>query len=578
MSDDLELVRSRLNIVDVVGRRVSLKKAGKDFVGICPFHDDSKPSMHVSPRMGIYKCFVCNAGGDAFSFVMKFQRVEFGEALKILAEEVGVTLSKANRAGGEEATAKKAERQAIIRCAQEFFVAELKKTKPALEYCERRGITADVIEEWGLGFGPAIGEAMVAQVKKSGQSLDEAKQLFLIEERDTGGYYDRFRGRLTFPIKDEAGKIVAYGGRIIGDGQPKYINSGDTPTYSKRRVLYGFDKAKTHISAEKKAVLVEGYLDVIACHRSGVKTAIASLGTSLSEEQAALLARWAEDVVVLYDADTAGEKAAVRAKELLEAVKIRVRLALMPEGQDPDTLLRTAGAQAVVAAVNQSLTPLDFAMRQIKKLHDPSNPDFWEKVVETLAGAKNELEIEEHLVEMAGLYPGLKDRLGAAAALRKEIEKARRKLNPRNSRDSRTIDRPKNIVRHGLHPYEVVIFKGLFEPELTAQSWRMLKTAELFVNSRAITLAESLMQIHSELHDKVAQNWMYLLNIEDQELLAELSINALIDITEESLIGAEKHLLAMKEKREIIEHRLRGVESDDDFGAINQRLQNKFKN
>jgi len=577
LSDDLERVRSRLNIVDVVGRRVSLKKAGKDFKGICPFHDDKSPSMHVSPRMGIFKCFVCGAGGDAFNFVMKFQRIDFVEALKILAEEVGVTLSQTNRGGGEEAQAKKAERQAIMRSAQDFFVAELKSTKPAMDYCERRGITPEVIEEWGLGFGPAIGEAMVSQIKKGGQSLAEARELFLIEERDTGGYYDRFRGRLMFPIRDEGGKIVAYGGRIIGDGNPKYINSGDTPLYSKRRILYGFDKAKGQIASDKKAVLVEGYLDVIACHRAGVKTAVASLGTSLSEEHAKLLARWAEDVVVLYDGDAAGEKAASRAQELLQAEGVRVKLALMPPGEDPDTLLRTAGPQAVVAAVNQALSPLDFAIRQVKKLLDPSEPEFWEQIVTILAGAPSQIEMERHLVELAGLYPGIRDRMAAVKALKNDILKVKRKTNPQNSQ--RTISYSKNISSKvtGLHSFEIVVFRGLFEENLTKKAWEIVIQEDIFINAKASEIAREISALPQEHHGQIAQNFLVNLSEPTQEFLSGISIQELVRLELPQLEEAEKKLLRMKEKGEITEQRLSGVKTDDELRKLQERLQ-KFKN
>lgn len=429
MNDDRDRIRSRLDIVDVVGKRVPLKKAGKEWVALCPFHDDKNPSMHVVPKLGRYKCFACGASGDIFKFVMDFHKVDFPESLQLLAEEAGIQLTQRSGKPADGTVPRKIRLEAM-QFAQDFFVETLAKSEKAVSYCENRGLDEKTRLDWGLGYSPDMGEALAIALKKKGYSLADCRELFLIDLDGGGGFYDRFRGRLMFPIQDAMGNIVAFGGRILGTGNPKYINSGDTPLYSKRHLLYGLNRAKDAMAKTNRAVLVEGYLDVIACHRAGVQTAIASLGTSLSEEHAKLLARHVKEVVILYDADEAGRKAAERAEQLLKVEGLNVRVALMPDGEDPDTLLRTVGPAGVIRAVEQSLSPIEYRLGKLKSEKSPQDPEFWKEAAATLAAADTDLEIEQHLSELAALYPFSTDRSAAITAIKADVMSARKKAQP----------------------------------------------------------------------------------------------------------------------------------------------------
>lgn len=434
VSDERELIRQRINIVDLVGSRVQLKRSGKNFTGLCPFHEDRRPSFFVMPDSGRYKCFSCGEAGDAFTWVMKQENVDFTEALRLLAKQAGVELS--SRKPGEES--QRGRQLEAMKLAQTFFVEQLSKSSFALDYCQGRDLNAEVRETWGLGFAPADDHALATALKKAGFPLAECKELFLVEGDAEIGYHDKFRGRLMFPIHDERGELVAYGGRILGDGQPKYINSSDTPLFRKSRVLYGLHRAKNAIGKSRVAVLVEGYLDVIACHRAGVETAVASLGTSLAEDHAKLLKRWCDEVVVLYDSDAAGEKAAARACDVLGTEGLKVRVALMPPGEDPDTLLRTAGAAAVEKAAEGGLSPLAFRLMQIERTTDPNDPDFWERAIDALAQSPSPLEIEREAARLAGKYlPGSRE--GKVIQLMQQVRLAQRE---KMRSTKRTNERP----------------------------------------------------------------------------------------------------------------------------------------
>ncbi len=338
MNDDRDEIRRRIDLVDLVSQRVRLKRSGKNYTGLCPFHDDKSPSFYVNPALGRYTCFSCGEKGDVFTWTMKTQGLEFREALQLLADQAGVKLTSYSGP-----TQDKSEREgwlATMQSALIFYRNELGKSSTAKTYCDNRDIPQSVIDEWELGYAPSVREGLVSQLKRDGHQLVEAERLFLVQGDQQNGYTDKFFGRLMFPIRDDRGDLVGFGGRVLGDGTPKYINSSDTPLYRKSRVLYGFHKARDRMMKERHAVLVEGYLDVIACHRAGVKEAVASLGTSLAEDHAKLLKRFCDKVTILYDADKAGEKAAMRAVEILGEVGLQCRIALMPQGEDPDTLLR----------------------------------------------------------------------------------------------------------------------------------------------------------------------------------------------------------------------------------------------
>lgn len=497
LAGEVDDIRARVDIVDLVSQRVQLKKTGKSFTGLCPFHEDKRPSFTVNPLIQRYKCWSCGEGGDIFTWVMKTQNMEFPEALELLATQAGVVLSK--RTGDAPSKSERSLQLEIMESALSFFQDQLTKSSIAKDYLSNRGIEQPAIEEWELGYAPDVGEAMAVFLQKKGYSLPLCRTLFLVEEDSSGGYYDKFRGRLMFPIRDERGALVAFGGRVLGDGLPKYINSSDTPLYRKSRVLYGMNIASSVITKMKprQAVLCEGYLDVIACHRAGVKGAVASLGTALSEDHAKLLGRWCDEVVILYDADAAGQKAAAKALEVLKSEKVPVRVALMPNGEDPDTLLRKQGPAAVAEAVKNASLPTAFKLDQIVAAYPEKGQAFWAEVVEVLAQAPDIPEYERHAERLVSMYAGVRDQLFVREEIRKQVL-AIWEVNHPDSRMLVKRMRPSEAISlevKALHPTESALIAALVTPGLRSRAHEALVLPELMTSESGRTFSERYVKV-----------------------------------------------------------------------------------
>lgn len=346
----VEEVRSVADIVEVVGDYVRLKKRGTNYIGLCPFHTEKSPSFNVNPGIGIFKCFGCGEGGDVFAFVGRMEQVPFPEAVRLLAERYGVVIPETD----EEASVS-SEQESIIealRFAARFFHDHLVNDpagEPARVYLKQRGITPATARKFGLGYAPDRWDALLGAAEAAHVSVEVLEKAGLVLSRKDGsGWYDRYRHRLIFPILSHVSKVLGFGGRILVDDkdQPKYVNSPETLVYHKSRVLYGLSHARKAIRGREEAVLVEGYTDVISLHQAGVEHVVASSGTALTSEQVKLLSRYARRVLLLYDADDAGVKAAARGIELcLEGGMVPYVVAL-PDGEDPDSFVRNHGAAA----------------------------------------------------------------------------------------------------------------------------------------------------------------------------------------------------------------------------------------
>lgn len=574
MTDQRDEIRARIDIVALVGRQVALKKAGKDWKGLCPFHPDKNPSFNVSPRTQTYRCWSCGEKGDIFDWVMKTENVEFREALQILAKHAGVELRERNP--GERSA--KLKMQAAMEEALAFFSEALSKSSQARAYCDERGLDHDVRARWELGYAPEVGDALANHLKRKGFVLAECKSLFLVEPDSTGGYYDKFRGRLMFPIRDERGDLVAFGGRVLGDGLPKYINSSDTPIYRKSRVLYGLFQSKDAISKARRAVLVEGYLDAIACHRAGVPTAIASLGTAMSEDHAKLLNRWCDEVSVLYDADEAGQKAAARAAEILAPEGLRVRIALMPKGQDPDTLLRQAGASAVCKSVENAVSPVEFRIKSIKERLGPDDDDYWQEVVAALATAANPIELDSFIVQLAAEYPGTRDSAQAQMSLRAWVARTRKAANkPGPQRASAAVAmQPRQTT--SMLSQEAAIFRCLFESDLARRAWEILEEPEILETGFAEEVLKELKQTFGAAPQGEPRVWLPRLEPEHiREALIAIAESDHLMVSEEVLADAAAGLRKRRDRREI--HTLKqGELSSERLAAIAEKLRSLGRN
>jgi len=359
--EEIELVRERIDMVEVLSRYMTLKRSGRNFMGICPFHADKHPSLVVDPERKLFHCFGCGAGGDVFKFLMKIEHLDFGEALERLAEEAGVELSHGGPSLGNEL------RELNERVAR-YFEENLRSPAGAAarKYLRERGITPEAMEEFRLGYALPGWDNLLKRIGRTA----ELAQLGLVVQGKSG-YYDRFRDRITFPLCDTAGRIVGFSGRALHlrGNEPKYLNISNTPLFKKGELVYGLHLARQ--GNPQELILVEGYTDVIALHQRGFKNAVATMGTALTDSQARLLRRYVERVVLAYDRDAAGQAAALRGMRALRNAGLDVQVALLPEGEDPDSLVRGQGAKAFQEVLASALPFHQFYIAHLaEEAHD----------------------------------------------------------------------------------------------------------------------------------------------------------------------------------------------------------------
>lgn len=365
--DDL---RRQADIVRVIQDYVTLKKKGTNWMACCPFHQEKTPSFSVNPSKDIFYCFGCGKGGSVFNFVMEIERVSFPEAVRIVAEKAAVPMPQMVEDNKFEARRKEADEVIELNSwALEWWEAQLEdgsnEASAARDYLVGRGITDETRRAFRLGYAPDSWEALSAHLKKRGATQGQIERSGLVVRKETGGFYDRFRGRLIFPVLDAQGRAVAFGGRTLdAGGEPKYLNSPETSAYTKGRHLFGLNLTRDDIRRRKFAILVEGYLDLIVPYQFGVRNVVASLGTALTPEQAKLLGRFARKVVVNYDGDGAGVKAAKRAIETLLAEDIETKVLVLPEGADPDEFIRARGVEAYQELRGKALPHIQFVLEQ----------------------------------------------------------------------------------------------------------------------------------------------------------------------------------------------------------------------
>ena len=370
-------VKQQADIVRVVGEYVRLKKSGQNFTGLCPFHAEKSPSFAVHPTKQIYHCFGCGVGGDVFKFVMEMEKCAFPEAIRVVAEKCGIAIPRQKERSPEERKENQ-QRTALVemhREAQTFFVKQLEGTlegKAARAYLEDRGLDKDAIERFGIGYAPSGGDVLLRLLKSKYPEKLLGDSGLISRDQNGGRLFDRFRRRITFPISNESGKIVAFGCRALGDDQPKYLNSPETPIYSKSNVLYHLDRAKDALRRSDFAVLVEGYMDAIAVARAGISNVVASCGTSLAEPQIKLLGRFTKRVIINYDPDTAGQAATERSVSLLLEQDFEVRvLALPPIGDkkaDPDLFIREKGVEAYTKLLKEAPPYVDYLIARARHM------------------------------------------------------------------------------------------------------------------------------------------------------------------------------------------------------------------
>jgi DNA primase len=362
----LDEVRNAVNIVSLVSEYVALKKRGRNHVARCPFHNEKTPSFNVNEEKQIFMCFGCGQGGDVFRFLMLIEHLSFPEAVRFIADRHGISLPEIAAAAPAPATSNADTlRKAMAETVAMYhrLLVDSEEGKGALKYILDRGVSRETITRFNLGFSPAGGDALVQSMKNKGFSIQALEECGLVKRSEDGSrVYDNFRGRLMFPITDIQGRTIAFGGRAMGDHQPKYLNSPETKLYNKSRNLYGLSFSKEAIKAQDRAILVEGYMDFVIPFQHGVENLVASLGTSLTPQQVELLGRYTREVVVSYDPDSAGLAAAQRSLDLFLEADFRVKVLRLPAGQDPDVFVRKAGPKEYQKRAQESVPYLEFVL------------------------------------------------------------------------------------------------------------------------------------------------------------------------------------------------------------------------
>lgn len=488
-------IQDKCNIAEVISQYIPLKQAGRNFKALCPFHQEKTPSFMVSPDKGIYHCFGCGAGGDVFSFVMKYEGLEFPQAVRMLAERTNVQLP--------ERSAFSAQRQedtrdlfAVNETAAVWFESNLRKEtgRSAVEYLKKRQQDAPAVVKFRLGFAPANnGLLFFLRNKGIAPALLEKAGLVLCGE--SNAYYDRFRQRIIFPIFDSRSRILAFGGRVLDDSLPKYMNSPETAIYSKGRHLYGLNFACEEIMKQDLCIIVEGYIDVITAHQYGITNTVAPLGTALTLEQIRLLKRWTHNVVVIFDADRAGEMAALRSLDLFIEEELSVRLVSLPQGDDPDSFIRKSGADTFREKVRTSCDIFDYKLNALTKTYDLNTVDgkvnIAARMLPTVRRVPNAIRRSMYVKRLAEEFSKGEKALGEEWILA-ELKKVKTEA-PLAAKEVSAA-----LQSKGRYPEEEMIVKILLEDESAFEEINKQLTVDEFQDMRIREIMRAVLRLFTQ--------------------------------------------------------------------------------
>ena len=423
----IEEIRMHNDIVEIVSQYVPLKQKGSSYFGLCPFHHEKTPSFSVNSEKQFYYCFGCGASGNVYGFLMEMEHCDFPEAVKVLAERANIPLPQPQMTG--QALALEKQRSRLFQMHKEagrfyYDILQSKEGEAARAYLERRQLHPNIARKFGIGYAPERRHALYDFLREKGYSTEDILHSGLVlADKDAGGYHDRFRGRVMFPIFDAQGRVVGFGGRILGKGEPKYLNSPETVLFSKSRNLYGLNFAKA--ARKKELILVEGYMDMISIYQAGFPNVVASLGTAFNREHAMTLKKYAQDVILLYDSDEAGTNAALRAIPVLVGSGFRVRVTQVPDGKDPDEFIKQNGAVEFSKLLVNAVHYISFQIACIRRNYRLDLPEhrvrFTTEAAQTLAKLDSEIEREVYIAEVSRMT-GVEE-----SAIQSEIRKLRRR-------------------------------------------------------------------------------------------------------------------------------------------------------
>jgi DNA primase len=563
----IDEVRQRADIVEIIGAHVRLRRAGRNFVGLCPFHNEKTPSFSVNAERGFYHCFGCGAGGTVFNFIMKVEGLSFPEAIRSLATRYGVTLPELKNDGPGAA-----EREALARANQtaaEFYAHVLWNTpdgEQAREYLKSRAISVETARAFMLGFSPARPASLAKALEKRG--LTEAGIKAGVVKRDEMGLHDAFRARVMFPIRDAQGRVIAFGGRVLDARMPKYLNSPESPAYSKTRTLYGLYEARAAIASQDRVIIVEGYFDVIALWQAGFRETVASCGTSLTVEQLRLLSRYTKNVLACFDGDAAGRKASLRALEIFLQAGLLGRGIFIPSGFDPDTLVRERGAAFLEELIGASELLVDYFLKEQAREAKGSlsgRARAAEKVTELLKLVGNPFEFDLLARKAAEMLGVGEETLRKAARRGGPARRGERRIDvvPDQPRRDATAQAELGLLAIALlHPTLRAELYELCPPDLFPDS----ELAIIFVE--ACALGENAGGFDEFIGERLSE--------EQQGRIAALAVGPLVDSPESARKLADDYILTLsrRQKRREVDQLKQAAASEntDDAAAAAQAV------
>ncbi|MBA4311599.1 MAG: DNA primase [Chlorobiaceae bacterium] len=469
--EKIDEIRNSIDIVDLIGSLIPLKKRGKNYVGSCPFHQEKTPSFNVSPERQMYHCFGCGVGGNAISFVMEYEKVSFPEAVKSLADRLGITLPTTSSTDDGKVSEQE-ELYQVCKTVGLFYYQSMTETsegKIALEYFRRRGFTDETMRTFGLGYSPNGWDTLIKYSLEKKIETEMLERAGLARRRDDGSYHDYFRGRAMFPIFSTTGRVLGFGARKLREDDPlgKYLNSPETLIYNKSKVLYGLFQAKEEIREKDSVILVEGYADLLSVYQAGFRNVVASSGTALTVEQIQLISRYTKKIIIMYDADSAGSKAALRGVDLVLENDLDIMVVPLPEGEDPDSFIVKNGAKAFQKLLDNSISFVDFIAQTFEKNGMLNTPEGQAQtvraIIRTIAKMKDELKrnfyirsvSEKYKLYEATLYRELEKQTGdlnkyTAFSSRRDEQEAGENIQERSVVDSESVPPVERDLLHSL--------------------------------------------------------------------------------------------------------------------------------
>ncbi|MBU4251865.1 MAG: DNA primase [Candidatus Omnitrophica bacterium] len=569
----LEDILGRVDIVEMISGYIQLKKAGANFKANCPFHHEKTASFMVSPGRQIYHCFGCGESGNAFKFLMRHERMEFPEAVEMLAKKCGVTLPDQDAPESARAASLSSQLYKVNELAVSFYENNLHtgSATAAIDYLSRRGIKLATVKEFCLGLATSGWDNLINFLRSKNVTLALMEQAGLILPKDQGGYYDRFRNRIIFPVFDLRSRLIGFGARVMDNSLPKYINSPETPVYTKGKNLFGFNLSKDFIRDADSAVIVEGYLDFMIPYQEGLKNIVASQGTALTLEQIKLLKRYTHNVVMIYDGDTAGEIATLRSLDILIDEGINVKVVPLPKGIDPDALVRNEGINALKTKVQKAASFFDYKLDVLKSRHDIKDEHGKTKIASEMLSTINKFDN----AILRGEYT---KRLAEEMRIPEQyILEELHKLKPAAST---SIGQPAPLGRKNLeiNPAEKLLIKFMLEEkELIEKIMQQLSPAD-FADARTakiVSVMQDLVGQGKNITPSVLMN--YFSEDDASQLVCEtMFMPALNEQEREKAVNdciARIKVQRIKSRREHLHLEIKSAQSLGDEGKLNSLIQ-----